>query len=68
MSKLDHQNQIRIMAKLRTFEETGRGDLVKLKGYDKIFRLRIGDFRIKMWFEKDNCIVFDLERREKAYK
>ncbi len=38
LSKLPRENQIRILAKLKIFEETGKGDLVKLEGYDKIYR------------------------------
>ena len=68
LSKLPRKDQIRILAKLKIFEETGKGDLVKLEGYDNIYRFRVGDFRLKMWLGGDECIVFDLERRERAYK
>ncbi|ADC66570.1 UvrD/REP helicase [Ferroglobus placidus DSM 10642] len=68
LSKLPREDQVRILAKLKIFEETGRGDLVKLVGYDNIYRFRIGNYRLKMWIEGGECIVFDLEKREKAYK
>lgn len=67
LSKLPRKDQIRILAKLKSFEETRRGDLVKLKGYDNIYRFRVGDYRIKMWIEGEECIIFDIERREGAY-
>ena len=67
LSKLPRRDQIRILAKLKVFEETERGDVVKLKGYDNIYRFRVGDFRLKLWIEGDECIVFDIEKRERAY-
>ena len=53
---------------MKIFEETGRGDLVELEGYDNVYRFRVGNYRVKMWIEDDKCIVFDLEKREKAYR
>ena len=68
LSKLPRKSQIRILTKLKIFEETGRGDIGKLEGYDNIYRFRVGDFRLKMWIEGDECRVFDLERKERVYK
>jgi mRNA interferase RelE/StbE len=45
------------------------GDVKKLKGYEKFFRLRVGDIRII--FEKDNeiyrIIVIDIGNRGQIY-
>ena len=68
MSKLSKSDQIRILAKLKIFEETGRADLVKLEGYDNIYRLRVGNYRVKIFIEGEECVVFDVEKREKAYR
>ena len=68
LSKFPKRDQVRILAKLKIFEETGRGDLVKLEGYDSIYRLRAGDYRIKIFIEGEDCVVFDVEKREKAYR
>ena len=68
LSKLPKRDQIRILAKLKVFEETGKGDLVKLEGYDSIYRLRVGDYRVKIFIEGEECVVFDVEKRERAYR
>jgi len=68
LSKFPKRDQVRILAKLKIFEETGRGDLVKLEGYDSIYRLRAGDYRVKIFIEGEECVVFDVEKREKAYR
>ncbi len=68
LSKLSKRDQVRILAKLKIFEETGRADLVKLEGYDNIYRLRVGDYRVKIFIEGEDCVVFDVEKRERAYR
>ena len=68
LSKFPKKDQVRILAKLKIFEETGRADLVKLEGYDNIYRLRVGDYRVKIFIEGEDCVVFDVEKREKAYR
>jgi mRNA interferase RelE/StbE len=68
LEKLNKKSQIRIIAKLKMLEEGGKVDLIKLEGFDNIYRLRIGDFRVKLYIEGDEIIAFDLERRERAYR
>ncbi len=68
LSKLPKGDQVRILAKLKIFEETGRADLVKLEGYDNIYRLRVGNYRVKISIEGKDCVVFDVEKRERAYR
>lgn len=67
LNKLPKRDQIRILAKLKIFEETAQADLVKLEGYDNIYRLRVGNYRVKIFIEGEDCVVFDVERRERAY-
>ncbi|MBS3067802.1 type II toxin-antitoxin system RelE/ParE family toxin [Candidatus Micrarchaeota archaeon] len=45
-------------------------DFVKLGGMNDCYRIRIGDYRISYYIDTTNGIirVFELERREKAYK
>lgn len=68
LKKLDKKTQIRILAKLKMLEEGKRLDIIKLEGFENIYRLRIGDFRIKMYIEGDKAIAFDVERRGRAYR
>ena len=68
LKKIDRRDQIRILAKLKMLEEGKKVDLIKLKGYENIYRLRVGDYRVKIYIEGDTAIVFDLEKRERAYR
>lgn len=63
LEKIDRKNQTRILAKLKMLEEGKRVDLVKLAGFDNIYRLRVGNFRVKIYMDKNEAIVFDLESR-----
>ena len=51
------------------FAETGRGDVKSLQGsYQRIFRLRIGDWRILLQVEGDVLYVLRVLPRGQAYK
>jgi len=67
LRKLDRKAQIRLLAKLRMLEEKKKVDIIKLEGYKNIYRLRVGDYRIKLAIEGDEAIAFDIERRKRAY-
>ena len=68
LEKIDRKNQTRILAKLKMLKEGKRVDLVKLAGFDNIYRLRVGNFRVKIYMDKNEAIVFDLESRGRAYR
>ena len=68
LKKLDKKTQIRILAKMKLLEEGKKLDLIKLEGFENIYRLRVGNFRIKMYIEGDKAIAFDVERRGRAYR
>lgn len=65
--KQDKDTQKRI---INAISELPEGDVERLKGIDKIFRLRVGDFRIL--FEKNDkeviIIVIDIGNRDQVYK
>jgi mRNA interferase RelE/StbE len=67
VKKLDHSTQVRIFAHLKLLEEGKKVDMKKLKGFENIFRLRIGDYRVKFAIEGEEIIVFDMDKRENAY-
>ena len=44
-------------------------DIKKLKGYPNHYRIRIGDYRIRMEFEKpDKLLIYWIGSRSKAYR
>lgn len=49
LAKLDRNARLRIIASLECLRETYPvGDLRKMQGYDDLWRLRVGDYRIVM--------------------
>jgi mRNA interferase RelE/StbE len=44
-----------------------RGDIKKLKGFDDLYRLRVGDFRVKFKLVKDHIQVYEITDRKDAY-
>lgn len=56
----------RIEAKLNTFAETGHGDVKRLKGRDGA-RLRVGDWRVIFYVERDTLIVVAVGHRREIY-
>lgn len=65
--KQDNNTQKRI---LKSITELPKGDIKKLKGFDGLFRLRVGDLRVL--FEKNDeeliIIVIDIGNRGEIYK
>jgi mRNA interferase RelE/StbE len=56
----------RLDAKLTAFEQTGRGDVKRLKGRAGA-RLRVGDWRIVFYVEGDIVIVAAVGHRREIY-
>ena len=56
----------RIDAKLSAFAETGVGDVKRLKGRAGA-RLRVGDWRVIFYVEKDTIIVAAVGHRREIY-
>jgi mRNA-degrading endonuclease RelE of RelBE toxin-antitoxin system len=70
--KIPEADRERILQILRALENKGllaRVDLKKLRGCQRHFRARIGDFRILFELTPDQTIVvYSISQREKAYK
>ena len=49
-------------------EEPPQGEIKKLKGFDELFRLTIGDYRAIFCIGKDIIEVTDIEPRGQVYK
>jgi mRNA interferase RelE/StbE len=70
--KVPKADQERIIEVLNTLEKEGlsaRVDIKKLRGYQRHYRIRLGDFRIRLELSSDQSIVvYSISKREKAYK
>ncbi|MET0631552.1 MAG: type II toxin-antitoxin system RelE/ParE family toxin [Xanthobacteraceae bacterium] len=56
----------RLDAKLRAFADTGQGDVKRLKGRAGA-RLRVGDWRIIFYVERNTMIVVAVGHRREIY-
>jgi mRNA interferase RelE/StbE len=56
----------RLDAKLTAFAQTGQGDVKRLKGRAGA-RLRVGDWRIVFYLERDTVIVAAVGHRREIY-
>ena len=58
LAKLDRKVRLRIMASLERLREAYPvGDMRKMQGYDDLWRLRIGDYRIVMQIDLVTAII-----------
>jgi mRNA interferase RelE/StbE len=58
LAKLDKSTRVRIIASLdRLREAYPVGDMRKMQGYDDLWRLRIGDYRVVMHIDLDTAII-----------
>lgn len=60
----------RVGAALERLADTGHGDVAKLQGHDQEWRLRVGDYRVRLTFDsqaRDIRVLRVLHRRE-AYR
>jgi len=48
-------------------QRTFRGDIKKLKGFEDLYRLRVGDFRVKFRLVKNHIQVYEIRDRKDAY-
>ena len=58
LAKLDKNTRVRIIASLdRLREAYPVGDIRKMQGYDDLWRLRVGDYRIVMQIDLVTAII-----------
>ena len=58
LAKLDKNSRLRIIASLdRLCEAYPVGDLRKMQGYDDLWRLRVGDYRVVMHIDLVTAII-----------
>lgn len=73
LAKLDKNTRLRIIASLDRLRETYPvGDIRKMQGYDDLWRLRVGDYRIVMQIDLVTAIVtitvIRVGHRKKVYR
>ena len=56
-----------ILLALTRFGNTGEGDVKRLKG-SKDFRLRVGDYRVRMRMSGDTIRIARVKHRKEAYR
>ena len=70
--KVPKSHQGRIIEVLNILEKEGfsaRLDIKKLRGYQRHYRIRLGDYRIRFELSADQTIVvYSISQREKAYE
>jgi mRNA interferase RelE/StbE len=70
--KVPKHDQEKIVEVLHMLEEEGlsaRLDIKKLRGYQRHFRIRLGDYRERFELSVDQTIVvYSISQREKAYE
>ena len=47
LNRLDRQVAQRVVRAVRRYAETGQGNIVRLRGSEDEFRLRVGDWRVR---------------------
>ncbi len=56
-----------ILLALTRFGKSGEGDVKQLKG-SKDFRLRVGDYRVRMRVSEDTIRIAQVKHRKEAYR
>ena len=67
---MERRTRERVLAALERLAETGRGDVVKMQGHDREWRLRVGDYRVRLTFEfqSQTIQVLRVRHRREAYR
>jgi len=71
LSNIDKQNIKRIIQKLKAFTSGESADVILLKGYVNLYRLKVGDYRVIFEFINDEIKIIHILRiqhRSEVYK
>lgn len=68
--RLDRQMRERIISALDRLATAGQGDVKRLRGYDREWRLRVGDWRARFTYHYDSGVILVLRvlPRGSAYR
>jgi mRNA-degrading endonuclease RelE of RelBE toxin-antitoxin system len=68
MGRIDREQAMSVLLALTRFGNTGEGDVKQLKG-SQDFRLRAGDYRVRMRLLEDGAIrIAQIKHRKEAYR
>jgi len=67
LSRRDSSQARRILIAVRTFGRDGRGDVKKLQGSGDEWRLRTGDWRVRLALHDSSAYVVSIANRRDAY-
>ena len=67
---VERRSRERVLAALERLAETGHGDVLKMQGLDREWRLRVGDYRVRLTFEfqTQTIRVLRVRHRREAYR
>ena len=70
LRRLDRVVRNRVLASVRRYAETEQGDMELLHGPGREWRLRVGDWRVKVRFNRQESImaVTRVQHRSEAYR
>jgi len=58
----------RILAKIEAMSNDLRGDVKRLTGFTREYRLRVGDYRVLFETEGRSVIIYRVRHRREAYR
>ncbi len=67
LRRIDREQAMTILLALTRFGKSGEGDVKQLKG-SKDFRLRVGDYRVRMRVSDDTIRIAQVKHRKEAYR
>lgn len=66
---IDRATALDILHKIDRFALTSEGDVKQLQGIDPpVFRLRVGDYRVRFRDEADTITILTVKHRSEAYR
>lgn len=70
MQRIDRSAVRRIYQAVHRLAESGRGDVKRLRGLEREWRLRVGDWRVRFTYDADGhvLIVLRVTSRGSAYR
>ena len=70
LERCDRQTQHRILDVVERFATTGHGDVVRLKGVIRQWRLRVGDWRVRFTLDAalTTLTILTVRHRSEAYR
>ncbi len=70
LDNLDSVVRERVIAALHRYAETNQGNLIKLSGRGNEWRLRVGDWRVRLELDDEEAIinVLRVRHRREAYR